>query len=415
MTAASPNKAISAERLAQLDRDYRGALLDDTLPFWLERCPDFIDPEHGGYMTARDRDGTLLDSDKGIWQQGRSAWLFSTLYNSSLSSTEEPRRRWLDAASSGIRFLEEHGFDPKDGRMWFHVARDGSPIRKRRYAFSESFAAIAFAAYAKATANGRLAERSVQCLDAFLCHRPEPKFTSARTGQSMGPPMIAMVTAQTLRECIGFDRAETVIDQAIETIESFFVKDDIRCVMENVGPAGEVLEHFDFRTLNPGHAIEGAWFILHEAKHRDHDAQLINLGCRMLDYMWERGWDQSHGGILYFRDVHNKPVQEYWHDMKFWWPQNEGIIATLLAYQLSGDAKYARWHTLLHDWAYQHFHDPEYGEWLGYLHRDGSASSPLKGNLWKGPFHMPRMQMYCAQIIQELMASTGPAKGRQEA
>ncbi|VTQ06987.1 Uncharacterised protein [Sphingobacterium daejeonense] len=32
--------------------------------------------------------------------------------------------------------------------------------------------------------------------------------------------------------------------------------------------------------------------------------------------MWERGWDEEHGGILYFRDVYNKPVQEYWQDMK---------------------------------------------------------------------------------------------------
>ena len=191
MTAAHPTNALCAERLEQLDRDYRGALLDDTLPFWLDRCPDFIDPEHGGYLTARDRDGALVDTDKGIWQQGRTAWLFSTLYN-----TVEPRVRWLEAATSGVKFLEDHGFDPKDGRMWFHVTRDGTPIRKRRYAFSESFAAIAFASYAKATGDGRLAERAVQCLDAFFSHRPEAKFTDARPGRGMGPPMIGIVTAQ---------------------------------------------------------------------------------------------------------------------------------------------------------------------------------------------------------------------------
>jgi len=28
-------------------------------------------------------------------------------------------------------------------------------------------------------------------------------------------------------------------------------------------------------------------------------------------------------------------VQEYWQDMKFWWPHNEAIIATLLAYTLT--------------------------------------------------------------------------------
>jgi N-acylglucosamine 2-epimerase len=118
--------------------------------------------------------------------------------------------------------------------------------------------------------------------------------------------------------------------------------------------------------------------------------------------MWQRGWDQEYGGILYFRDLHDKPVQEYWHDMKFWWPHNEAILATLFAYRATGDAKYADWHQQVHDWAHQHFRDPEHGEWYGYLHRDGRISVPLKGNLWKGPFHLPRMQFLCWQVLESM-------------
>ena len=127
-------------------------------------------------------------------------------------------------------------------------------------------------------------------------------------------------------------------------------------------------------------------------------AGLIDLGCRMLDYMWKRGWDEEHGGIIYFKDVYDKPVQEYWHDMKFWWPQCEAIIATLLAYRLTGDEKYAQWHRDIHEYAHKAFPDEEHGEWFGYLHRDGRVSSPVKGNQFKGPFHLPRMQWYCWQI-----------------
>ncbi len=125
----------------------------------------------------------------------------------------------------------------------------------------------------------------------------------------------------------------------------------------------------------------------------------------MLDYMWKRGWDEEHGGILYFKDVCNKPVQEYWHDMKFWWPQCEAIIATLLAYQLTGDAKYADWHRMIHDYAHKLFPDREFGEWYGYLHRDGRVSSQVKGNHFKGPFHLPRMQWYCWQLLEVGVAS----------
>ena len=401
MTAPQTTHGFSTERLDELDRDYRGALLNDTVPFWLERCPDFVDPEHGGYMTCRDADGSLVDTDKGIWQQGRTAWFFATLYNNI-----EPRKEWLEAATSGVRFLEKHGFDPGDGRMWFHVTREGEPIRKRRYAFSEAFAALAFGAYGKATNDGSLAERAAECFRTFLQHTPDPKFTTTRPTRGIGVPMIAINVAQNLRESIQLEEANAVIDECIDTIERYFVKDDIRCVMETVAEDGSILDHFDGRTLNPGHAIEAAWFILHEAKLRGGDAHLTGLGCRILDYMWERGWDTEHGGILYFTDVHNKPVQEYWHDMKFWWPHCETIIATLLAHQLTGEERYARWHGLVHDWAYKHFHDAEHGEWLGYLHRDGTPSSPLKGNLWKGPFHMPRMQLACMTIVDELRAAT---------
>jgi len=92
--------------------------------------------------------------------------------------------------------------------------------------------------------------------------------------------------------------------------------------------------------------------------------------------------------------------------MKFWWPQNEAVIATLLAYQLTGNQEYATRHKAVHDWAYDHFPDPECGEWYGYLHRDGSLSVPTKGNLWKGPFHLPRMQLVAWQILEEIRRGT---------
>jgi N-acylglucosamine 2-epimerase len=98
--------------------------------------------------------------------------------------------------------------------------------------------------------------------------------------------------------------------------------------------------------------------------------------------------------------VDGHPVQEYWHDMKFWWPHNETIIATLMAYVATGDEKYASWHELVHQWAYQHFPDHEYGEWFGYLDRTGRVTSTLKGNLWKGAFHLPRMQLIAGKLLE---------------
>ena len=378
---------------------YKHQLLEDTVPFWFPRSYDI---EYGGYLLMRDADGSLIDTDKAVWIQGRACWLLSTLYN-----TVEPRQEWLDGAKLGYEFLKNKCFS-KDGKMYFHVDQQGNPIRMRRYFFSETFAVIAFAAYAKASGNEEAAELSRSIFSTCLKYASgkramDPKFENTRPSKGIGIPMIMINTAQQLRETIGDPRCDDAIHLWIEEIETYFVKDDIRCVMEQVAPDGSIIDHIDGRTLNPGHAIEGAGFILHEARYRDNDPKLIDLGCRMLDYMWKRGWDQEHGGILYFRDVYEKPVQEYWQDMKFWWPQNEAIIATLLAYIVTQDEKYRDMHKQIHDYAYQHFHDPEHGEWYGYLHRDGRISQTAKGNLFKGPFHLPRQEWYCWSILNEYL------------
>jgi N-acylglucosamine 2-epimerase len=79
--------------------------------------------------------------------------------------------------------------------------------------------------------------------------------------------------------------------------------------------------------------------------------------------------------------------------MKFRWPQNEAVIASLRAYALTGETRFAERFALAYDWARAHFPDPEHGEWYGYLHRGGGVSTTLKGNLYKGPFHIPRMYL----------------------
>jgi len=390
--------SYTSEELKGLSIFYKNQLLNNTIPFWFPRS---IDEEYGGYLFMRDQDGSLIDDDKAVWIQGRGAWMLSTLFN-----TVEPKKEWLEGAKSGVDFLNKHCFDA-DGQMFFHVTRNGQPIRKRRYYFSETFAVIANAAYAKASGDEQAAERARHLFGKCIEYSTNPgllpaKFTAARPTKGIGVPMIMMNTAQQLRETIGDSRCDEWISIWIDEIKNNFVKDDIKCVMEQVAPDGSIVDHIDGRTLNPGHAIEGAWFILHEAKCRNNDPELIKLGCKMLDYMWERGWDKEHGGILYFKDVYDKPVQEYWQDMKFWWPHNETIIATLLAYTLTGDEKYARWHKLVHDYSYEKFHDKENGEWFGYLHRDGSLAQTAKGNMFKGPFHLPRQEWYCAQLLQSM-------------
>lgn len=421
-------KTNPESELAAVRSFYAQLLFHECLPFWLNHGQD---REHGGFITALDRDGSVLDTDKSVWHQGRFTWLLAELHNdrsmitaASAGSAEKINQGtlshgaetadghacgevWLEAAIRGGEFMLEHCFDERDGRMWFLVDRQGRPLRKRRYAYTESFAAIAFGELAQATGKEKYRRRAVECFNRFLTHpageNVEPKFTDVRKMIAIGEPMITIGTAQQLRDSIALESANSFIDEAVERIKNYFVKPVRQCVMEQVSASGEIVDHFDGRTLNPGHAIETAWFIMEEGRIRC-DPQLVELGCNMFNWMMDRGWDPEHGGLLYFVDIDGKPVQEYWHDMKFWWPHNEAIIAALLAYELTGEIGYLHRFQRIHDWSFSHFHDQQYGEWYGYLHRDGSVSVPLKGNHWKGPFHYPRMLLMGIRIIDRMLA-----------
>jgi len=395
---STAERPMDPERISELIPTYRDGLLEDVIPFWVRHG---VDREHGGYFSSLDRDGTVIDTDKAMWVQGRFAWLLSTL-----CIEVESRDEWLELARHGIDFIRTHGFDD-DGRMWFHVTQDGAPIRKRRYVFTECFAAIALASYARASGEARAAQEAGDLLRTIEQHLRTPGLIrpkhvpGTRPMKAIGPPMILINLAQVFRRTIGHAAAEPLIDACIDEIRQHFVKPDLEVVMENVGTNGEIHDHFDGRILNPGHGIEAAWFIMEEGRVRG-SSELIELGATMLDWMWKRGWDEDHGGLLYFTDVFGKPVQEYWHDMKFWWPHAEALIATLLAHELTGEPRYARMFEQVHRWTWSHFPDPEFGEWYGYLHRDGRISVPLKGNMWKGPFHIPRMQLRVWKTLERM-------------
>jgi N-acylglucosamine 2-epimerase len=170
-----------------------------------------------------------------------------------------------------------------------------------------------------------------------------------------------------------------------------------------VGPNGEFIDTNMTRTINPGHCLETSWFIMEESRLRGWDKDLKNIALDIFNWSWNWGWDKKYGGIINFRDCRDLPQQDYSQDMKFWWPQCEAILSSLYAYLGTGDEEYLYRHQQISEWTYAHFPDKEYGEWYGYLHRDGTVAQPAKGNLFKGPFHVPRMMIKGYTLCQDIL------------
>lgn len=400
------DKSEIRDYLKRWGDSYRADLVNNIFPFWLEHGAD---PVNGGVYTCVDRQGRLMDSTKSVWFQGRCAFVFAFAYNHIAKSPE-----YLSMARSCLDFIEAHCFD-SDGRMFFEVTADGRPLRKRRYVFSECFAAIAMSEYSIATSDESYARRALVLFHDIVrfISTPgilEPKYLPELKAIGHSITMILLNTAACIRRAIGQEAAraeglDSQIDLSLDLIRTRFMHPEVKALLEMVTPEGELIDTIAGRTVNPGHCIETSWFILEEARFRGWDKTLTDTALTILDWSWSAGWDKEYGGIINFVDCKGFPAQDYSQDMKFWWPQTEAIIATLYAYLATGREEYLEKHRLVSDWTYAHLPDAEYGEWYGYLHRDGSVAQPAKGNIFKGPFHIPRMMIKGATLVDDILAT----------
>lgn len=391
------------EYIKQWAESYKRDLTENIMPFWMEHGWDKV---NGGVYTCLDRDGSLMDSTKSVWFQGRFAFICAYAYNN-----VEKNPVWLEAAKSTLDFIEKHCFD-KNGRMYFSVTADGKPLRMRRYVFSETFAAIAMSEYALATGEQKYAERAMQIFEdtqRFLTTPGilAPKFEETVQLQSHSIIMILINVGSCIRKVINDPKLTQQIDDSIAKLKKYFMHPEFKCLLETVGMNGEFVDTNMTRTINPGHCIETSWFIFEEAKLRNWDKDMTDMALQIFDWSWDWGWDKQYGGIINFKDCKNLPPQDYSQDMKFWWPQCETIIASLYAYLATGDDEYIYKYQRISEWTYAHFPDNELGEWYGYLHRDGTVAQPAKGNLFKGPFHIPRMMVKAYSLCQEILKKEG--------
>lgn len=372
----------------QISSRYKRELLENCLPFWLEHSQD---KEYGGYFSCLNRDGSVYDTDKFIWLQGREVWMFAMLYNN-----VEKNRQWLDCAIQGAEFLKKYGHD-EDWDFYFSVNREGRPLVQPYNIFSNTFACMAFAQLAKATGNGEYALIARRIFGRILERRSNPKgqwckaYPGTRPMKDFALPMIICNMALEIEDILE-DKSvlEQTIDTCLHEVFDVFYQPELGCMLENVSSVdGAPVDCFEGREINPGHDLEALWFMMNLGVRRG-DKALIEKCVEIALRVIERGWDKEFGGIYYFLDAKGVPQQKLEWDQKLWWVHIESAIAMLKGYQLTGNEKCLEWFLKLDAYLWDNFKDKEYPEWFGYLNRRGEVLLPLKGGKWKGCFHVPR-------------------------
>jgi len=370
-----------------------------------------MDPVNGGIYTCLDRFGNVYSTDKSVWMQGRGAWTFAEL-----CLLYGRKAEWEEASASCIDFLENHCVNRSAGdRLYFAVTGDGRPLRQRRYWHSESFYVQANAAYGALTGKKEHIERARKYYE--MLYRLNNGDLKDPTG--LGPKVdpqtrktrglsfrMMYLNISNLMERYDPPNGELYRKRAFESAEEivkYHFKPELGCTLESVGPNGEFLsEASETRVVNPGHDIECCWFLF-ELACRARDSRLKETAMEMFDLAVEKGWDEEYGGLKIYIDALGKPVVSYEHDVKFWWPHNELVIAALMLYMETKDERYLSWFITTINYCKDHFSDPLFGEWYGYLNREGvPATGMVKGTMFKGPFHVPRMLMMADQMLGKL-------------
>lgn len=396
------DKKTAEKYLEKFEKELYGSVE----PFWTNYG---MDKKHGGITTCLDRYGKVYSTDKGVWQQGRAAYMYSLLYKK-----HKDRTNYREAALSCLNFLEKYCISG-DGRMYFTVTKEGLPLRKRRYYFSETFYIIACAEYYAATGEKEYLDRAVKYYDFVLkiyrgeiadpFYMPPKTIPETRRTFSFGEPMILLNVTHVLKNADSANAARYNAEakSLLNDIFRRFYHDDSGLITETAAADGKPdMNVAAYRIVNPGHSLEASWFIYNESIYSG-DKTIAEKAEKIFAAALNIGWDKEYGGIFYFKDIEGKPIEAYEHDMKLWWPHNEAIIASLLMYKNTGKKEYEDWFYKLCDYAFSAFSDPAYGEWFGYLRRDGKPTEPpCKGHTYKGFFHVARMLDTCIELLKDI-------------
>ena len=393
-----------AERLAALS-ERLAPLARRTADFWLEHG---IDASFGGFHGTLNRQGAAVaPDDKGLIQEARHLWSFSTWYE-----RREPNQRIFDIASQTYAFIVESFVDPVDGGFFFKVSRDGNRVvDAKKQLFAESYAIYALATYGRVFGVDSaiaLALSRFRTIDAQR-HDPEfggydergdPGFLAAGAEKGTNTHLHLMEAFTALYEASGDSAVRERLDEVTRLIATTLCQ-----------PSGYVHKEFKrdwtpFGTpeVSYGHDLETAWLLMEAARvlRREGDAELRSAALRMAEHSSLRGFDGTRGGYFELGIVGGATTR---FD-KVWWVQFEALLGLWWAFELSGDAVQLDRLEATLGWIEQS-EDLPVGEWFGITNPDLSAAgADYKGDEWKASYHSLRALLFTKDWVDAALSPT---------
>ncbi len=421
-----PNPREIADSLERTER----YLVDELLPFWMDRSPD---RDYGGFLSYFGRDGLPTgETTKTFLMQIRVLYTFASAHRSGYGGG-----RCAELARYGADFILDHYWDAEhEGWIWI-ADRAGRPTFLGKVGYGQCFGLYAFSEYALATGDARgrqAAERTYWTIASHMADtarggyyeimqrdwQPERPGRYGGDRKSLDVHMHMMEALTAFFELTGHPTHRRRLDEVIHLILSRMLEpgsgtgymqfsldlEPLRAIPFDVEwGSDKPPEDGVARPLNVtsyGHNAELAWLLLHAADVLGRDrAEYAEPVRRIMQHTVRYGIDPLYGGVAIEGPMDGEPTG--W-DKQFW-QQAEVMVALLDACMLFRDDVY--WDAFTRTWRFvqeRMVNHTAGGEWRALVARDGSPVWDYLGHAWKICYHTVRGTI---QVIQRLRALQG--------
>ena len=392
------------KKLEALREEVKDELVNDILPFWMNRMTD---REQGGFYGRIDGNNCLHpDAPKGAILNARILWTFSAAFR----LLKKPE--YLETATRAKRYLLDFFYDKQYGGIFWELNADGTPSDAKKQIYALGFAIYGLSEYARATGDREALEYAVRLFEVIEKYSFDPVqngYVEALT-REWQPIQDMRLSDKDENEKKTMNTHLHILepyanlyrvwkDERLEKQLRNLIKVFVTKILD--AESGHLNLFFEedwsnkYHIISYGHDIEASWLI-HEAALALGDQGLlaeIEPVIVKIAQAADEGLNRD-GSMIYENFVDKQKVDRELH----WWVQAENVVGHINLYQYFHDEDALR--KALKCWQFikENLIDGEGGEWYWSRYADGTVNrKDDKAGFWKCPYHNGRM---CMEIIE---------------
>lgn len=392
------------KKLEALREEVKDELVNDILPFWMNRMTD---REKGGFYGRIDGNNCLHpDAPKGAILNARILWTFSAAFR----LLKKPE--YLETATRAKRYLLDFFYDKQYGGIFWELNADSTPSDAKKQIYALGFAIYGLSEYARATGDREALEYAVRLFEVIEKYSFDPVqngYVEALT-REWQPIQDMRLSDKDENEKKTMNTHLHILepyanlyrvwkDERLEKQLRNLIKVFVTRILD--AESGHLNLFFEedwsnkYHIISYGHDIEASWLI-HEAALALGDQGLlaeIEPVIVKIAQAADEGLNRD-GSMIYENFVDKQKVDRELH----WWVQAENVVGHINLYQYFHDEDALR--KALKCWQFikENLIDGEGGEWYWSRYADGTVNrKDDKAGFWKCPYHNGRM---CMEIIE---------------